>query len=435
MPNTREELVNRFVAFSGVGKVQSAIGVGQPNGDIDTRDKCTITREEVFTRRDVRDCRNQDLTDSQIITRLARYTLVYAEITPQLYARWFAYFAGASAAPTGTPADEVQTLAVVGDGTLALTLEGRTATTKTIPAAGITAAKIQAALTASRMFFIHPGDVVVSGGSSPFTLTFPNTGRLGRANLPLVVGTGGFTVSASADGAQKYHAFTRSVSQIKKRFSFVLGYEDNTGTLEKHADFVCETFQPTASLSADPGLTVTILGPWDYDSLEPTFTVPDCINPVPLRTEDCKLEVDGVFQTPDLNSLTNNLNDNVPIDRLSAFAYDSMEVQTLIRGRQPSYSSSASIFGISDAAVYALAQNERTQAPVTIIQHFGLPGNRFTLIYINAKVRFQNNREAFVGTAETSAINLEFIPLVNGLNPPINGEAYIAQTVQFLTSS
>lgn len=435
MPNTREELVNRFVAFSGQGKVQSAIGTAQPNADIDTRDKCVITREEVITRRDVRDCRNQDLTDSQIITRMARYTLNYAEVTPQILARWFALFTGASAAPTGTPANEVQTITVTGDGTIAMTLEGRTATTKTITAAGITAAKLQAALTSSRMFFIHPGDIVVTGGSSPFTVTFPETGRLGRANLPTMVGTGGMAIAASANGDQNYHALTRATSRIKKRFSFLLGYEDNTATLEKYADYVCESFQPQGSLSADPSLTVTILGPWDFDSLEPTYTVPDCINPSPLRTEDCKLEVNGAFQTQDLNSLTNNLNDNVPIDRLSAFPYDGMEVQSLLRGKQPNYTSSASVFGINDAAVYILAENERTQAPVDIIQHYGLPGNRFTLIYPNAKVRFQNNREAFVGAVEFAAINLEFVPFVDGVNPPVNGEAYLDQTAQFLVSS
>lgn len=435
MANTRNELVNRFIAFSGQGKVQSAIGTAQPNADINTRDKCTITREEVVTRRDVRDCRDSDLMDSQVITRLARYTLVYAEVTPQILARWFAWYAGGSATPTGTPTNEVQSLAVSADGTLSLTLEGRTVTTKTIPFAGITAAKIQAALTTSRMFFIHPGDVVVTGASSPFTLTFPNTGRLGRANLPLVIGTGGMVVSATTNGDQNYHAFSRATSRVKQRFSFLLGYEDNTGTLEKYADFVCESFQPQASLSADPSLTVTIVGPWDYDSLEPTYTVPACVNPDALRTEDCKLEVNGAFQTSDLNSLTNNLNDNIPIDRLSAFAYDGMEVQTLIRGKQPTYNSSASVFGIYDAAVYILAQNERTQVPVDVIQHYGLPGNRFTLLYPNAKVRFQNNREGFVGAAETASINLEFVPFVDGVNPPIDGEAYLDQTAQFLVSS
>lgn len=445
MSNTREELVNRFVAFSGVGKVQSAIGTAQPNGDIDTRDKCTITREEVIVRRDIRDCRDEDLTDSQILTRLARYTLVYAEITPQLMARWAAWFFGASAAATGTPADEVQTLTrtgTVSGGTfkINLTLEGRTVQTKDI-AWNASNSEILAALTTSRMFFIHPGDVAVTGSwGTAITLTFGS--RLGKANLPAVTitnnltgSTPGISVAQITPGDQNYHALTRATSRIKKRFSFVLGYEDNTGTIEKYADYVCETFQPQSSLTSDPSLTVTILGPWDYDSPEPAFSVPACVNPNPLRTEDCKLEVNNAFQTQDLNTLTNNLNDNVPTDRLSAFAYDGIEVQSLVRGKQPSYTSSASVFGIYDAAVYILAQNERTQAAVEIVEHYGLPGNRFSLIYPAAKVRFQNNRETFVGAAEFSAINLEFVPLVDGVNPPVKAEAYLDQTAQFLVSS
>lgn len=445
MPNTRNELVNRFVAFSGEGKVQSAIGTAQPNSDIDVRDKCTITREEVIVRRDVRDCRNEDLTDSQIVTRMARYTLNYAEVTPQILARWFAWYAGASAAPTGTPANEVQTLTrggTVTGGTfkIALTLEGRTATTKAI-AWDAPAAQIEAALTTSRMFFIHPGDVAVTGTwGTAMTLTFG--GRLANANLALVVITNNLTgtspainVAQTTAGAQNLHALTRSTSRVKQVFSFVMGYEDNTGTLEKYADYVCESFQPVANLSGDPGLTVTILGPWDYDSLEPTFTVPDCINPEPLRTEECKLVVDGAFQTQDLNSLSNTLNDNVPTDRLSAFPYDGIEVQNLRRGRQPTYNASASVFGISDAAVYQLANNERTEDPVEVIQHYGLPGNRFTLIYPNAKVRFQGNREGFEGTVEWATINLEFVPFADGLNPPVEAEAYLDQTAQFLVAS
>jgi hypothetical protein len=435
MANTREELVNRFIAFNGAGKIQSAVGTAQPNADIDTRDKCTITREEIIVRRDVRDCRNEDLVSSDILTRLARYTLVFAEVTPQILARFFALCFGAAAAPTGSPANEVQTITVTGDGTLSLTLEGRTVTTKTIPAAA-TAAQIQAALTAARMRFIHPGDVVITG-TGPFTATFG--GRLAHANLATMVGTGGFAVAASANGAQKFHAFSRATSRTKVPFSFALGYEDNTATIEKYADYVCESFQPSANLDGDPALTVTLLGPWDYDSLEPTLTIPDCVNPTPLRTEDCTVEINSVFETADVNTVTNNLNDNVPVDRLSAFSYDGIDVQRLLRGKQPTYTAAASIFGLagagSDTAPAVLAQNERSQAAVPVIEHFGLPGNRFSLIYPNAKVRFQPNRETYVGAAEFTAVNLDIVPTKDGNNPPVKAEAYVDQTTAFLVAS
>lgn len=444
MANTREELVNRFIAFNGSGKVQAAVGTAMANADIDTRDKCTITREEVITRRDIRDCRNEDLTDSQIVTRLARYTLNYAEITPQIYARWFALFAGAAANPTGTPANEEQTLTrsgTVSGGTFKInyTLEGRTVQTKAI-AWDASNATILAALTATRMAFIHPGDVVV-GGTWGTAITLTYGGRLAKTNMPAPTITNNLTgstpdivVGETTPGVQNFHALTRSTDRDKQRFSFALGYEDNTATIEKYADYVCESFQPTGSLDTDPGLVVTLLGPWEYDSLEPGLTIPDCVNPTPLRTEECNVVINAAFQTADVNSTSDTLNDNVPIDRLSAFTYDGIDVINLIRGRNPTYGGTVSIFGINDAAAYILAQNERSQAAVPVIRHFGLPGNRFSLIYPNAKIRFQGNREGFVGAAEFSVFNLELVPFKDGVNSPVKGEAYLDQSTAFLTT-
>lgn len=563
MANTREELVNRFIAFSNAGKVQSAIGTGILNADIDVRDKCTITREEVITRRDIRDCRNEDLVSSTVITRLARFTLNYAEVTPQIEARWAAYFFGQAANPTGAPANEVQRLTrsgTVSGGTftLAMTLEGRLVTTKSI-AWNATTTDIINALTAARMLYIHPGDVTASGGTpqvetlvivgtssggtlpvtvkaagsvalagagkvvnvtlanlddasasaakvraalaadtdvnaffiisgaganaittarvaaandvtmelsntavagmsaatsanttpgiagntwgaTGITLTFAS--RLAHANLPqlvadssLITGGGSILNTNITQGDQNFHAISRSTSRNKVRFSFVLGYEDNTATIEKFIDYVCESFNPQASLGTDPSLQVTLIGPWEFDSLEPGYTVPDCINPTPLLTEECRVEVDGNFESADVNSVSTTLNDNVPIDRLSAFPYDGIDVQSLIRGRQPTYNTQASIFGIRTDHIYALAEDERTQAPVEIITHYGMPGNRFTLIQPESKIRFQNNREQFVGTAELSAVNIEALPLKDGSNPPIAAEAHLDQATAFLVVS
>jgi hypothetical protein len=566
MANTREELVNRFFAVNGAGKIQSADGVALANGDIDTREKCTITREEVITRRERRDCRNEDIVSSDILTRLARYTLNFAEVTPQIMARYFAWFAGGAAGPTGTPANEVQNInysGTVNSGTfkLKMTLEGRVVTTKAI-AYNASTVDLIAALTAARMLYIHPGDITALGGikqvetlaivgtanangnlpvtvtaansvalaagkvinvailnldtntavagkvraalaadvdvaafftisgaganvigtaktpaANDITMDFSNTGvlgitagssanttagvagtiwaanginltfanRLAHANLPLfevvestVGGGGSVVVTSVTNGDQNYHAFTRATARTKVKVTFALGYEDMTGTIEKFADYVVETFQPSANLDGDPALVVSLLGPWDHDSLEPGLTIPDCVNPTPLLTEDCKIEIDGSFQTADLNTLTNNLNDNVPTDRLSAFQYDGIDVQRLIRGKQPTYTGSTSIFGLAgagtDATVATLAQNERTSTGVPVIQHYGMPGNRFTLIYPNAKVRFQNNRDAFVGAAEFSAIQLELVPQKDGANAPIKGEAYLNQGTAFLAT-
>ncbi len=562
MANTREELVNRFIAFSGIGKKQAATGTGMANDDIDTRLKCTITREEVITRRDIRDCRNEDLTDSQVITRLGRYTLAIAEVTPQIESLFSAYFFGqASVTPASPPQNEIQQLAKSGTAPgdtfkINLTLEGRSVKTAPI-GVGATVTDIINALTASRMLFIHPGDVSGQGGikqvetllivgtctgdgSLPVTvkagatgplsgagktinvpilntdtasvvagkvrvalaadvdvaafftisgsganviatakipaandvtmelsntavfgmtaatssnttpgvssdmwdtagvqLTFQN--RLGKADIPLmtisdVTGGGTVTITGVQNGANNHHTFTRSTDRNKVRFTFCLGYEDNTATLEKYIDYAVESINPQASLGTDPSLQVVMVGPWEYDSLEPSYTVPDCVNPTPLRTEECRVKIDGNFESADVNSVNSTLNDNVPIDRLSAFPYDGSDVQNLIRGKQPAYQTQASIFGIRTDHVYALAQNERGQDPVEVITHYGMPGNRFTLLQPTSKIRFQNSRETFVGTAEFSAVNIEALPLKETTSPPLSAEAYLDQTTAFLTT-
>lgn len=452
MANTREELVNRFFAISGVGKIQAAVGTGMANASIDTRDKCTITREEVITRRDIRDCRDEDMTDSQIVTRLGRYTLNYTEVTPQIEARWAAYFFGTAAAPTGAPANEVQTLTrsgTVSGGsfTLAMTLEGRLVTTKPI-AWNATTTDIQNALTASRMLYIHPGDVVVTGDWTGMVLTFG--GRLAHADLPLMVvdnglitGGGSVAIAQTTAGAQYHHVISRSTSREKVRFTFALGYEDQTSSIEKYIDYAVESINPQASLTTDPSFQVVIIGPWDYDSLEPTLTIPDCVNPNPLRTEDCRVKVDGNFESSDVNSVNTTLNDNIPLDRLSAFPYDGIDVQTIIRGKQPSYNTLASIFGAhvdtGDALavnnhVWKLAHEERTQSPVVVQTMYGMPGNRFQIDQPKSKVRFQNNRETFVGAAEISAVNIEALPFKDTTNPPVSAEAWIDQSTAFLTT-
>lgn len=562
MANTREELVNRFFAISGIGKIQAATGTGMANADLDTRDKCTITREEVITRRDVRDCRNEDLTGSQVVTRLARYTLNYEEPTPQIKARWAALFFGQAAITPGAGSvNEIQRITRVGAATtgaykLRMTLEGRVVTTKSL-AWDATTTDIINALTAARMLYIHPGDVTAAagtkqketlviigtstGGNLPVTviasgsvalagagktinvatlnldvdtvvankvrialaadtdvaaffavtgaganvvletltpaandllmavsntaavgmtaatsanttpgvaitlwgatgvtLTFDN--RLGNANLPLLeivddtVDGGGLAITQVTAGNNYYHTFDRSEDREKVRFSFALGYEDNTATIEKYIDYAVESINPQASLGADPSFQVVILGPWEYDSLEPTLTIPDCVNPEPLLTEECRVKVDGGWESADVNSVNQTLNDNVPVDRLSAFPYDGQDITNIIRGKNPAYQSLLSIFGVRIDHVYDLAQRERTADPVEVLTHYGMPGNRFSLVQDASKMRFQSPRETYVGVAETAAVNIEALPLKDTTDPPIRAEAYLDQNVAFLTT-
>jgi hypothetical protein len=202
MANAVRFLDDRFIAFSGIGMIQVDKDTPLADADIDTRHKCQITLEDVITRRDDRDCEDVDLTGQPILTRYRRVRLSYPAITPQLLAFWLAYYLGAASAPTGSPQNEIQTLSrsgTVSSGyfTLALTLEGRTATTTPL-AWNATATEIENALTAARMKWIQPGDVSMSAGTKQVE-TATAAGNISTSgNLTVTVTAAGMTNSPKA---------------------------------------------------------------------------------------------------------------------------------------------------------------------------------------------------------------------------------------------
>lgn len=444
MPNNPQILTDRFLAVSGIGKVQTADGVGLANADIDTRDKATIALAEVIARNSIFDCRNEDLTDETIRTRLLRLTLTYNELTPQILARWHALYFGNATAPSGATANEVQTVGytgIVSGGTFRLvaTLEGRTATTAPIPF-DATAAQIVAALTAVNMIWIQPGDVTAVGTIDPGGIAVTFTGRLAGADMPLltvdntsITGGGTVTVTETTPGSQRLHAMARSTSATKVRTSVVMGWEFVTDRFEKYSDVIVESITTTATRRQNVTATVSLLMPWTPEILT-SFTVPACVVIEPLLTDDCKQLINGAYETTDINTVTWTLNDNVPTDDSSMFGFDGPDVQTTARGNQPSYGVSASVFASEADSVYTLAFNERSQDPVPVITHFGQPGNRFTLTAPNAKVKFQSPRMGSVGTLNRSTVNLDITPYKDGVNPPVDGEAYLSQATAFLTT-
>lgn len=446
MPNTPRRLVDRFLAISSEAKVQPDFNTGLLNADLDLRHRAEITIAEVISREEVRDCRNEFLIDEKIRTRALRWTLNYPEVTPQLLAIWSAYYLGAEAGPTGTPANETQTLTrsgTVSGGTftLSLTLEGRTATTKPI-AFDATTADIKAALEASRMIIIQPGDVEVTGDwTGGMVVEFVETGRLGRANLPLLVadstaitGGGSIAVAETVAGAQNAFDFTVSPSRVKPRFSMMLGWEDVTDRFEKYVGAVVESLDLNLQRRQNVGLTVSIITPWEPEILD-TYTVPECYNPNALLTDDCRVSIDANWETLDINTLSLSMNDNVPIDDISAFGFDAVDIQVLERGDQPSYQMTASLFASEGDNIYDLALNERTADEVAVIVHCGNPGNRISYTLEYAKIKFQDNRFGFAGALNKSTVNFNATPYRLDASYPIEAEAYLDQATPFLETS
>jgi hypothetical protein len=439
-----QRLINQFLAVSGAGGVQSAHDVPMDNADLDTRDKCDITVEDVVARRVIMDCEGRFADDETIDTRLKRFTFTYAAVTPQIMARWAAYFFGSATAPTGTPANEVQTLARTGTVsggtfTISLTLEGRTGVTAPI-AWNATAAAIAAALVkvgSSIGNLLKAGDVTVGGDwTGGIVITFVN--RLKRADLPLLVinagsltGAGaGISVTETTAGEQNFHEFTNSTSDAKAEFSFALGFKTGNLATEKYYNAVCERFDPTLNRGGDVSLTVSVLCNYEAEQVA-GFTVPPCINYTPLKTSECRLEVGGEWRTLDIQSQTMTLNDSVPVDA-DTFGFDSVDPERMERGDQPAYGISALVFGAVNDTADPLAVAVRAESKIDYTTHFGMPGNRFSLLAPNTKVRPQSNSRQFAGARNRSVIALDGLPTRDNANPPFVASAWLDQGTAFL---
>lgn len=450
MANERVRQIYQFIAVSGEGKKQSAFNVFQPNGDIDTREKCEVTATDNVNRRDEFDCDGVDLVREAILTRDSVLTLNYNEgFTPQQAARWLAYQQGVAASPTGSTVNEVQSLTyngVVTGGTftLSLTHEGKTGLTEPI-AFDATAAVIKAALikkmgTATAMGkLIKTGDVTVAGtfGTS-VTITF--TGRFAATNVALFTVdntaiTGGGTIDAAQDtaGSQKSHAITRTTDGSLPLFSVIVGDKNDAYDDFKYGDCVVSdiSFGLQQAGGALATMSVTILANYVAER-EAAYSAPACVNITPLKVEDCKLSIDSVFHTGDTSSLTAFLNNNVPRD--AAFGYDDIDITTAYqRGDQPTQGFTASVFGSPDTALYQLAEAEETDGnEVAFILYLGNTGNRVTLTGPTTKIKFQPTRLGFAGALRQSTINFDATP--HG-SPPLTYSASISQANAFLVAS
>jgi hypothetical protein len=444
-PNERWRKINAFTAFSGIGKQQSALGTALAPSDIDTRDKCEVEERDLKTREDLYNCDDVDLVDQPIRTQYKQFRLTYDKPTPQILARFGAYYLGVAAAPTGSPADEVKTLTrsgTVSGGTFTVTftLEGRTGVSEAIPYNCSTSA-LQAALynpAKSIGRLIKRGDVVVTGDwTTGMICTFG--GRLAKANLPVfTIGNGSITgggtvVSAeTVDGANNYHAITRSTDQSKPLFSFATGEKNGVIATRIFHDCVVTDMDLTTTIDQTVvQMVVTISANFNPDKSS-SFSVPACVNPTPLKVFDCRLNVNSEWQSTDVVNLAANMSDQVQM--AAAFAYDdvdfSLEPQ---RGDKPTQTFQMEVYGDSDDTLYALAEDEITQDPVPVLIHYGNPGLRFTINAPDTKIMFQDNPTGFAGPINQSTIKINGTPYgTNG--DPISFDCYLDQTDAFLTT-
>ncbi len=149
MANQTFRQTNLSLVVAEGAKQQTAKGAPLSDALLNIRHKCTISETNIEDKKTFFDCENKFVDDIEIIRGRKQFSFVYNAVAPEILAFWAAYYFGATAAPTGSAANEVQTLTSSGTGgtfKLSVTLEGRTGITAPI-AFDATAVDIKAALT------------------------------------------------------------------------------------------------------------------------------------------------------------------------------------------------------------------------------------------------------------------------------------------------
>lgn len=447
MANQRWRAIHQFLAVSGQGKVQSAFDVFSPNSDLDTRDACTIEQNDDVTRDEDLDCDGVDLVGQPIRRRFTQFRFTYQKINAQILARWIAYHQGVAGASSGAVANEVQTITRNGtvDGgtfTIGLSIEGKTGTTEAIAfdasTATILAALLKKTGSATAMGkILKAGDVTVGGNwGTAITLTF--AGRYAGANMPEITtvdtsltGGGSLDVATTTPGDSELHAISRTSDGTLPIFSFATGDKNESVATQKYGNASVDSIVISGEQGQNLQVVVTVNAYFLPDYQDSSFSVPACTNITPIKVEDCRLSVNGTYQTGDVYRIAEDLNNNIPAE--AGFGFDDID-QTVAwqRGDRPTQQLAASVYGSSDDTLYQLCEAEETQAAVPVILYLGYGGNRITITASTAKLMFQTNRLSFEGALRQSCINLIASP--HG-SPPLSYAYNGTQTASFLVAS
>lgn len=435
-----QRLKRAYYAFTSIFKKQTSFGSALADADLDERHNCTVTFEDVKERETVFDCAQEDIVDEETTSQLKRVRLSYSSITPQRLYGWITMLLSSTAAATGTPNDEVQTITQAdADGGAApwtFAFEGLSSTTSNL-AWNISAANLKAALEALES--VGEGNIASVTGTlaTGFVVTFG--GALAKTNVPLITIGSGYTdggspvapsVVQTTAGGNNYHAATRSTDDQLAKTSFGCGWENNADDPKKYRDMVVDSITITFNRRRLVTVEVVLLG--RFTPAEMTgFTEPDCIIPDGLKGDECLAVINSQYLREEFWQSTITLNNAVPTGD-DAFPFSGVEIVNLERGDKPTYPLTMQILGSGRDTIGALIEDE-TKVPVTF--HFGNPGNRCSLIFPNVLMKFASNPIQYVGDRNRSAHNIEATPHKDDtLHAPLRAEAMLSQSEQFLSS-
>jgi hypothetical protein len=429
-----------FIAYPDQFEIQSAWDVAVANADIDARHPQvtpTYPTSQV-TREKTPDCSGEYFIAEDLTSRLKRLRFGFNP-NAQMLAGWLAMAYGTAASPTGTPADETQTITISATGgtfTISFSFEGLSGTTEAI-AFDATAAVVQSALNAIRSVkqgTQNAANIAVSGSAGgPYTLTFQN--KLAKANVPLVTtnaasltgGAGTAVVAAGTAGANKLHAISRSTSDQPPQTSLIYGFEGDSDNPQKIKNVVVNEIAVSGTARGRVLVELDLIATWPFSA--GVYSIPDCINFSPITTKDVRLLINSSYYVDALREFRFVYSNNI-ITGDDAFPFDDIDAIRLEKGDRTSMFN-FTIFGSKGDTLYTLAETEPEE---DISLHIGRPGDRVSIYAPSAKLKLEDTDTTFIGDANRSAISYMAEPFLDeGLSgTPDYIEANLDQTVQYL---
>lgn len=422
------------VAYSDIFKRQPAWGTPLANSDLNRAHPLTARSvfERRITREDILDCGGEYLLGREKTSELYLYNLVF-DATPQLLFGWHTLARGVAAAPTGTPADEVQTLtntATGGTYRLTFTFEGLTAQTDLL-AFNAAPSVVQTALENLRS--IGTGNILAAGTASSMTFTF--VGKLAKANLPLMTVdntalTGGTaSIAATTNGAQRLHLGSRGTSDQPPVTTVAIGFEGDTTPPDKYSDVVVNSISVTGAIRGKVTANVQIIAA--KETAAPGLSLPPCSNERPLYTKNCRVQIDGNYYNDTLREFSDSYSNNI-FTGDNAFPFDSIFASRLERGDRR-VEKTFSVYGSKGDAPYTLGATESVKE---VRMQLGPPGDRCEIVTPKTLLTLADNPITFAGEASKSAIQLQGVPLYDGATAgtPDTVNGYLSQSTAFLST-
>lgn len=427
--------------FSGVGAAQTNFDTPRAEAVLDTAwpvtsDSYPNVSQELDR---ILDCSQQDLVAKEVIRRLVRFDIDY-DADPKLMAIHLAYILGVAAAPTGTPANEVQTItntATGGTGRIGVVVGSVTKYTPQL-AFNVSAADMKTAL--ENINFIGRGNTTVTLALGVYTVTFVNNHA--NDDMPALVPdntllTGGtWAVATTVPGVQRDHGLTRIAGFQPPSYPFAVGFRNSNKLMRLFKSGTADTFRATGS-HAQPRVNVNwgMVASAEVSNVSNSYSIPACQIYRPARFRDCSLVIDGVDY-----ALTNLLRDfevsvgNGLIVDDDAYTAQDEDIHRAERADQRTMVINAGILGEHGDAIHVLAES---LGEVACSMRIGRTGNGIKFTIPKGSVSLRNPVLAYDGTAKRSKVQIaiegELIP--GDATTPFTVDAFVNISSTLLATS